>query len=71
MTSGGQLIRMPVKGISVIGRNTQGVRLIKLDAGERLIGVEAVTAENGDDVDDAEALPSGSDTPPPDQPSAG
>jgi hypothetical protein len=29
-----------------MGRNTQGVRLIRLDDGERLIGVEPVTAED-------------------------
>jgi DNA gyrase subunit A len=35
ITRRGQLIRMPVKGISVIGRNTQGVRLVGLEpAGE-------------------------------------
>ena len=30
MTRAGQLIRMPVKGISVMGRNTQGVTLVNL-----------------------------------------
>jgi DNA gyrase subunit A len=30
ITRGGQMIRMPVAGISVIGRNTQGVRLVNL-----------------------------------------
>jgi len=35
ITRSGQLIRMPVRGISVIGRNTQGVRLVNLaPAGE-------------------------------------
>jgi DNA gyrase subunit A len=35
ITRRGQLIRMPVRGISVIGRNTQGVRLVDLEpAGE-------------------------------------
>jgi DNA gyrase subunit A len=29
----------------VLGRNTQGVRLMKLDEGERLIGVESVDPE--------------------------
>jgi DNA gyrase subunit A len=32
VTRQGQLIRMPVKGISVLGRNTQGVRLVNLAA---------------------------------------
>jgi len=30
ITRGGQLIRMPVKGISIMGRNTQGVTLVNL-----------------------------------------
>src|SRR4029077_10035850 len=32
ITKSGQLIRMPVKGIGVMGRNTQGVRLVNLAA---------------------------------------
>jgi DNA gyrase subunit A len=33
ITKSGQMIRMPVRGISVIGRNTQGVRLVNLAPG--------------------------------------
>jgi DNA gyrase subunit A len=40
-----------------MGRNTQGVRLIKLDAGERLIGVEAVTPDGDDEGEVVEGLP--------------
>ncbi len=32
----GKIIRMPVKDISIIGRNTQGIRLIRMSAGERV-----------------------------------
>ncbi len=40
VTSGGVLIRMGVKEISVIGRNTQGVRLITLDdEHEKVVGI--------------------------------
>ena len=39
ITDGGKVIRMPVRGISVIGRNTQGVRLIDLAEGEKVVGV--------------------------------
>src|SRR5262245_26893673 len=46
MTSGGQVIRVPVKGISVIGRNTQGVRLINLDEGDRVTDVARVVVED-------------------------
>jgi len=42
ITTGGTLIRTRVSEISIVGRNTQGVRLIGLDDGERLAGVERV-----------------------------
>ncbi len=38
MTNSGKIIRMPIEGISVISRNTQGVKLMGLEAGERIIG---------------------------------
>jgi len=38
MTTIGKLIRMPVKGISVISRNTQGVTLMGMDADEKVAG---------------------------------
>jgi DNA gyrase subunit A len=45
ITRSGQMIRMPVKGISVIGRNTQGVRLVNLaPAGEGELLPDAVAA---------------------------
>jgi DNA gyrase subunit A len=54
MSSSGTLVRTRAGEISVLGRNTQGVRLIRLDDGERLIGVEPVEPENGgDDADEA------------------
>ena len=37
ITNRGMLIRMPAKGISVIGRNTQGVRLITLESKEEQV----------------------------------
>ena len=42
ISSNGTLVRTAVDQISIVGRNTQGVRLIRLDDGERLAGVEAV-----------------------------
>ncbi|MFL6651095.1 MAG: DNA gyrase subunit A, partial [Sulfurifustaceae bacterium] len=42
ITDGGTLIRTRVKEISVIGRNTQGVRLIELSGEEHLAGLEKV-----------------------------
>jgi DNA gyrase subunit A len=38
MTNIGKIIRMPIEGISVISRNTQGVKLMGLEADERIIG---------------------------------
>jgi len=37
MTNAGKLIRMPVKGVSVISRNTQGVKVMDLEPGERVV----------------------------------
>ena len=37
MTNAGKLIRMPVKGVSVISRNTQGVKLMDMEPGERVV----------------------------------
>jgi len=54
ITDGGTLIRTRTHEISLTGRNTQGVRLIKLDKGERLIGmvkVEEAQLGNGDGGD--------------------
>ncbi len=42
ITSGGKLVRTRVNEVSVLGRNTQGVKLIRLREGERLVGVERV-----------------------------
>ncbi len=42
-------MRTPVDEISEQGRNTQGVRLIRLDEGERLVGLDRIIALSGDD----------------------
>jgi len=38
ITDIGKIIRMPIRGISVISRNTQGVKLIGMESGERVVG---------------------------------
>ncbi|MCG5055146.1 MAG: DNA gyrase subunit A [Myxococcales bacterium] len=48
ITDGGKLIRMPVDGVPTIGRNTQGVRLIRLEEGEKVVAMERL-AEAEDD----------------------
>ncbi len=42
ITEHGKIIRLRVGDISVIGRNTQGVKLIKLAKGEKVVGVAKV-----------------------------
>ncbi len=45
MSSRGQSIRAPVTGISVIGRNTQGVRIMRLDEKEKASSFTVVKSE--------------------------
>ena len=45
VSANGIVIRLPVTGISAIGRNTQGVRIINLDAGDRVIDLTRVVHE--------------------------
>ncbi|MDR9453039.1 MAG: DNA gyrase subunit A [Wenzhouxiangella sp.] len=51
-SNGGTLVRTSVSEISVLGRNTQGVTLIRLDEGEHLIGLARVAASEDDEGDD-------------------
>ena len=43
--SGGVIIRMPASGINVYKRDTQGVIVMKVEPGSRVIGIERVGAE--------------------------
>jgi len=49
ISDGGTLVRTRVSEISVLGRNTQGVRLIGLSKGEKLVGVEPIVEEQEDE----------------------
>ena len=51
MTAEGKIIRLKIKDIRIIGRNTQGVRLIGLDPTDRLVGVAPLAEQS--DADDA------------------
>ena len=63
ITKLGVAIRMPVKGIRVAGRNTQGVRLVNLDEHDLVMDVARVVPEDDAEVvDDAADLPEGSST---------
>jgi len=48
----GTLIRTRVDEISVMGRNTQGVRLINVGADDKLVGVERIASLNGEEEGD-------------------
>ncbi len=50
ISSNGTLVRTGVDDISVMGRNTQGVRLIRVGEGQRLVGLARIEAiEDGDE----------------------
>ena len=56
VTDGGQLIRCPVRDISVVGRRTRGVTLFRVAADEHIVSVtrirEPVETDDGDLPDD-------------------
>ncbi len=68
ITKKGIMIRVPVEGIRISGRNTQGVKVMNLTPGDLVVDVARVVkedeAETGDDGDDEE------DTPAPKKPAA-
>jgi DNA gyrase subunit A len=69
MSKNGIIIRVPVRGISVIGRNTQGVRIMKLAQTDKVVAAAKVkyeaeennsvlgTPENKDDLDESSEEP--------------
>jgi DNA gyrase subunit A len=50
ITSAGTLVRTPIADVSTMGRNTQGVRLIRLDENDRLVGISRVEAIPGEEI---------------------
>ncbi|MBL8565904.1 MAG: DNA gyrase subunit A [Hyphomicrobiaceae bacterium] len=53
VTDAGQLIRCPVHDVRIAGRNTQGVRIFKTDAEERVVSVERIS-EPADEESESE-----------------
>ncbi len=51
ISDGGTLVRTPVKDVSIVGRNTQGVKLINLTKKEKLVGLERVLEEEDESLD--------------------
>lgn len=60
MTANGVIIRMPVSGISKLGRNTMGVTLIRVDEGDSVSTIARIQRSEEDDAD-GEAPPDGPD----------
>ena len=52
ITNGGTLVRTRVAEVSVIGRNTQGVKVIGVSKGEQLISVEKVAESDDEESSD-------------------
>ena len=48
-TSKGIIIRVPVNGIRVQGRNTQGVKIMNVEKGDRVVGVATMAKEEEDE----------------------
>ncbi|GIV54496.1 MAG: DNA gyrase subunit A [Candidatus Kapaibacterium sp.] len=60
ITKSGRLIRQPARDIRLIGRNTQGVRLIRLEEDEEIADIAVAPQDeneesNGDDTEPADA----------------
>jgi len=57
IASSGKIIRINMQNVRVIGRNTQGVRLINLEPGEKVVAMDMVATdeeENGEELDQEE-----------------
>lgn len=63
VSNGGQLIRVPVDGIRIVGRNSKGVTVFNTADDERVVSVEHLSeAEDSAEIDD---VAPGGDAPPP------
>ncbi|HET6563922.1 MAG TPA: DNA gyrase C-terminal beta-propeller domain-containing protein, partial [Xanthomonadales bacterium] len=51
ISDGGTLVRTSAAEISTLGRNTQGVTLIRLRDGEKLVGLARIAAEEAEDIE--------------------
>lgn len=57
VTSSGKVIRTPVAGISTLGRNTQGVRIMRLDTEERVVALAKMVDSDDEDAEEASVDP--------------
>jgi DNA gyrase subunit A len=52
----GKMIRMDLSNVRIIGRSTQGVCLINMEEGEKVVGMDSVAKEKENDEDEDELL---------------
>jgi DNA gyrase subunit A len=50
ITDGGTLVRTPVADVSIVGRNTQGVTLIRLNEGEKLVQIAPILTDSAEEL---------------------
>ena len=62
ITNGGVLVRTKVDEISVVGRNTQGVTVIRLDKKEKVVGVDRIEGLEGLENDEEADTDTDTDT---------
>jgi len=62
ITNGGKIIRINMEQMRVIGRNTQGVRMINLSPGEKVVSMDLLAeGDSENDLDDQFETDSGTD----------
>jgi len=54
MSEEGQIMRSPVEDLSIVGRNTMGVIVMRVDDGDRVAAVDVIEAERMEDDEEAE-----------------
>ena len=54
ITNNGSIIRMHAESVSIVGRNTQGVRLIQLSGEDLVVGCQVLEKEEDQDLDDVD-----------------
>lgn len=60
VTDGGQLIRVPIDGIRIAGRSTQGVTVFKTGKGEQVVSVDHISdVDEDDEIDDEDIIEGG------------
>jgi DNA gyrase subunit A len=57
VTNTGKIIRLRIKDIRVIGRNTQGVRLIDLEEGERVVSLARLAEKEDEEEETPQVVP--------------